>query len=352
MKRLARFERLGAGWRVIVLAALPALVAASTPRYDWSSAAVGYFRGDAKSLAEAAPSRRLCVQAIRAEPPAADRPSPAQARELEGCNSEALLYGIGRALNPVAARLCAILEREEENGEDLPYFSGTGILAVVYANGQGAARNLTVATHMACGMDDASAATESRVVHLGKLATIRVSRPAFGICDDATSGVSGGQCAAHDAEVQDQARARAFASLRRGWTKARLAAFDRTYASARAYADAVHELDCYGGTGATDCSIRGAQRDLDRFLAKVEALLGHGPPPPAPPKEDRANAATDPSGWARLVADLPADERKTYLSNARDVVAARAVFEHDLLAFAGTVPGTTPHGVRVLFADL
>lgn len=335
-----------------MLVALPALVAASTPRYDWSSAAISYFRGDTKSLVEAAPSRLLCAQAIGAEPPASDRPSPAQARALEGCNSEALLYGIGQASDPVAARRCAILEREEENGEDLPYFSGTGILTVVYANGQGAARNLTVATHMACGMNDAVAATESRVMHLGKLEAAQVSRPAFGICDDATSGVSGGQCAAHDAEVQDQARARAFASLRRGWTNVRLASFDRAYASARAYADAAHELDCYGGTGATDCAIRGAQRDLDRFLAKVEALLGHGPPPPAPHNEDRANAATDPSGWDRLVADLPADERKTYLSNAHDVVAARAVFERDLLAFATTVPGTTPHSVRVLFADL
>ena len=335
-----------------MLVALPAIVAASTPRCDWSSAAVSYLRGDTKSLAEAAPSRMLCARAIGAEPPAADRPSPAQARALEGCNSEALLYGIAQAPNPVAARRCAILEREEENGEDLPYFSGTGILAVVYANGQGAARNLTVATHMACGMDDAVAATESRVMHLGRLAAASVSRPAFGICDDATSGVSGGQCAAHDAELQDQARARAFARLRRSWAKARLVAFDRAYASARAYADVAHELDCYGGTGATDCAIRGAQRDLDRFFAKVEALLGHGKPPPAPPKEDGANAATDPRGWNRSVADLPVAEQATYRSNGHDVVAARAVFERDLLAFATTVPGTTPHSVRVLFADL
>ena len=352
MKRPACLEWLRAGWRVIVLAALPALVAASTPRYDWSSAAVTYFRDGTNSLAEAAPSRMLCAQVIGAEPPAADRPSPAQARELEGCNSEALFYGIGQASNLVAARRCAILEREEENGQDLPYFSGTGILAVVYANGQGAARKLTVATHMACGMDDAVAATQSRVMHLGKLMAASVSRPPFDICDDATSGASGGQCAAHDAELQDQARARAFASLQRGWAKARLVAFARAPASARAYADAVHELDCYGGTGATDCSIRGAQRDLDRFLAKIEALLRHGTPPLAPPREDRANGATDPAGWNRQVADLPAAERTTYLSNGRDVVVARAVFERDLLAFAATVPGTTPHAVRVLFADL
>ena len=159
MKRLARLESIEAGWRAVVLVALPALVAASTPRYDWSGAAVSYFRDDAKSLAEAAPSRMLCAQVLGAEPPPADRPSPAQARELEGCNSEALFYGIGQASNPVAARRCAILERDDENGEDLPYFSGSGILAVAYANGLGAARNLTVATHMACGMDDAVAAT-------------------------------------------------------------------------------------------------------------------------------------------------------------------------------------------------
>jgi hypothetical protein len=339
------------GWRTVVLLAISCSAAATTPRYEWSRAAFTYFQNDPKGLAEAAPTRAFCAQAIASEPPAADRPSPAQAKALAGCDSEALYYGIGRAADPVSARRCAILERDGEEGEQLPYFSGSGILAVAYANGQGASRDLKIATHMACGIDDAVAATQARVTQLQKLASSTVNTEPFGICDHATSGISGGVCAAHDAELENQVRARGIADLERGWTKERIVAFNRTYASARAYAELSHELDCYRGTGAVGCTIAGTQRDLGRFLAKVKALLRKGSLPIAPTEQDRANAATAPRAWRQLVAELPADDRETYVDNGKQVVAARAKFERDLLAFSATIPGSKAHEVRSMFAD-
>ena len=117
-------------------------------------------------------------------------PTPAQAKTLKGCDSEALYYGIGMAADPVKARLCAFTEEDDEAG----YFGGRALLMTIYANGRGAARDLRTATHLACGLDGAPAEMDGRVLHLQQLK----AGETFSICDDVTSGYMGGQCAAHE----------------------------------------------------------------------------------------------------------------------------------------------------------
>lgn len=332
-----------------VLLAAP-LVAASAARYDWSAADLAWLT-DAKYRTEAEPSRAACARVIGAEPPAADRPTPAQAAALKGCDSEALLFGIGRLADPAAARKCAILERDRGTDTNLAYFRGPGILAVAYANGLGGARDLDVATHMACGVDDAVAATEGRIADLQARRAQRGAKP-FGMCDAATSGASGAVCADHEARLADRRRAAAIAVLERGWPPARRAAFDRAYASLQDYARIAHDMDCFRGTGQAACTIEGVERDKTHFLAKVGAMLGRNPPPRVPRIGSRQNAATAPEQWQALVADAGAEERPWYVENGRKTIAARARFERDLLAFAATVPDATPHATRALFADL
>ncbi|WP_454279161.1 hypothetical protein [Sphingomonas sp. Marseille-Q8236] len=51
------------------------------------------------------------------------------------------------------------------------------------------------------------------------------------------------------------------------------------------------------------------------------------------------------------MAELDKDDRPDFQDNGRKTVAARARFERDLLAFAATIPGTTPHQTRQLFSN-
>ncbi|WP_062227613.1 hypothetical protein [Aureimonas frigidaquae] len=48
-----------------------------------------------------------CQAVSTVEPPATDKPTQAQMQSLEGCDAEALFYGIGRPADPAQARLCA-----------------------------------------------------------------------------------------------------------------------------------------------------------------------------------------------------------------------------------------------------
>ncbi|WP_322538421.1 hypothetical protein [Sphingomonas sanguinis] len=336
--------------RWLAIFGAPWLIAASTPRYDWSSADISYLK-DSPYFAEAAPSRALCRRLIDREPAPSERPDRAQTAALRDCDSEALLYGIGRPADPVAARRCAILERDDEVDTPNAYFSGSGILAVAYANGWGGARDIDRAIHMACGIDDAASATEDRIEHLQALAGKPVAKP-FAICDDISSGASGGVCAAHHAKLREQDRQRLMAGWQRNWPAPRRAAFARTYASMTAYAETAHDLDCYGGTAAAQCAIDGTQADLDRFVAKIGALLGRNPPPPVSRVERRINAATATDRWQKQLAEMDDRTRPAFIENGRRTIAARARFERDLLAFAATIPGVTSHQARRSFADL
>ena len=261
--------------RLAIMAVALTLTAASAPRYDWSTTDLSYIGDDGRTPAVKA-TRALCARLIDLAPPASNGPDPTQATAHHDCDSEALLYGIGRPADPVAARRCAWMEYGRPQDEaSLPYFDGPGILAVAYANGWGGPRNLDLAIHMACGIEDAPAATLARIQHLQKLASQGPEATPFSICDDISSGMSGGVCAAHNARLADRDRGRTIALWKRDWSPARRAAFARVYASMADYAETAHDLDCHGGTAAAQCAIDGAQGDMARFMTRIGALLGH-----------------------------------------------------------------------------
>lgn len=336
--------------RVSMAAAATLAIGASTARYDWSTRDPGP-ASSPKEQADIASTRAACAGVIKAEPVVEDHPTPAQAAGLKNCDAEALLYGIGRPADPIAARRCAIVQRERNPDTNTAYFEGPGILAVAYANGLGGSRNLAVAIHMACGIADAPFATEGRITDLQAQRGSASSKP-FAICEAATSGVSQGVCADHDARLADAARGVRIAKLEQGWPARRRTAFDEAYRRLQTYSNVAHELDCFGGTAHAACTIDGIEKDKGRYLNKVDALLGRNPPPKIPAIADRRNAATTPAAWQALVADVDPDHRAWYEINGQKTIAARERFEQALLAFAATVPGTTPHAARVLFADL
>src|SRR4051794_12000297 len=255
---------------VLALVLGASLAAAPAARWDW-----GDTTDEFTSTPEYAASKALCRKLRDREPPAADRPSAAAAKALDGCDSEKLYYGIGMPADPAKARQCAFVEAETENG-DGP-FSGRALLMTIYANGKGTARNLDVAIHLACGIEGAPAEMLGRIGDLTERRT--KSGEDFDYCDDITSGNSGGQCAEHGAEIDGAKRDAVWARLTAAWTPAEKQALVRLKAVHKAFAEAhaEGEVDMTG-------TLRGAfyveaVEKVDKALLAMVQRLEAGRPP-------------------------------------------------------------------------
>jgi hypothetical protein len=292
---------------------------------------------------------------IQAEPPVGDQPTGPERKALKGCDSEALYYGIGIAADPVKARKCAIIEREQHPDQTINYFTAEGVLMTVYANGRGANRNFDVAIHMACQLQDAPAAIDGRVKHLVELKQKAWTGSAFSPCEDATSGLSGGLCADHNAALAQQDRRLRIQRLARNWTPQQRVLFDRTYKSFTDYADTAHEMDCWHGTLQAGCTISAREYDVERFLKRIESLsAGRIPKKEAPPEDAGTSAATTSAAdWKEFLSSLDKDDRIAYEQNGRETLSSRRRFEQNLVSFArSALPRFTSHQIRQIFSDL
>jgi len=122
--------------------------------------------------------------------PKGDASTSALGSSAAKCDSESLYYGFDGPAQPIKARECAY----RELGQGLP-FGGEAILTMVYANGNGAQRNLDLALKFACEMDTiASAEKTYRVEHLEKLKADGWTGSNFDVCDDITSSYMTGFC--------------------------------------------------------------------------------------------------------------------------------------------------------------
>ncbi len=270
------------------LAVALAIAAVAEPARDW---------GDAKdewaSSSEFEASKAICRKLRDREPPASDRPDAATARALKGCDSEAIYYGIGMPADPVRARQCAFLEAEAEQGG---VFSGRTMLMTIYANGQGAKRDLDVATHLACGIEGAPMESHGRVTHLAELKRKAWKGRDFHFCDDVTSGLAMGYCASHEAGKAGALREAALGAMTAGWTATEKQAFGRLRTAHAAYVEAhgSGEVDLTG-TARAAMSIQAEEALRDELVEVLERLRsGRALPTPASrlPAEDSAlNAA-------------------------------------------------------------
>jgi hypothetical protein len=256
-----------------ILAFFAAAAAAAVQPEDW-----GDFDAEWASNPEFASSKALCRALRDREPPAADRPTRAQAAQLRDCNSEDLYYGIGTPADPERARLCAFAEAEDA-GQSSYALSGRAMLMTIYANGRGARRDLDVAIHLACGLEGAPAESHGRVTHLAELRDQGWTGSDFHYCDDITSGLSGGHCAAHRAAVAGARRDAELARISSRWAldarrsfAALREAFDR-YAEAHAGG----EVDL-SGTLRVALQIGAEERLRDEFLEMIRLLEAGDPP--------------------------------------------------------------------------
>jgi hypothetical protein len=236
----------------------PAPVAA----FDW---------GNGDSDPQYARSRALCRAAAGHEPSAADRPDPATVTSLRGCDAEALYYGIGVARDPVRARQCAFTQ---PGNDPLTAFSGRPMLMTIYANGVGAHRDLDVAIHLACTLGNAAAAEyDGRVTRLARLRDTHWQGHDFDYCDDITSGLSDGVCAAHRAALARPQREATMRRLIAGWSDEERHAFEPLRQAFEAFLRASSEGDLVaGGTSAGAMRTRLEQGLRDQFAGMLQRL--------------------------------------------------------------------------------
>lgn len=270
------------------IAAFAVAMLAATAAYAQS----GYWSDDPQYAADPgyAQSMALCRAARPLSPPPADKPDAATAKALKGCSSEALYYGIGRRADPVKARQCAFVEAADPDEGGV--FSGKVMLMTIYANGIGAERNLDLAIRYACDVDGAPMEYDGRVRHLAELKSKPAGAP-FDYCDDITSGLAGGYCSAHAADIAGVARDAQLASLMARWTPAERSAYAPLKARFNAYlrARADNEIDM-SGSGRVSFVIDAEEALRDDHLATLRAVSSGKVPALTLKAEDaRLNAA-------------------------------------------------------------
>ncbi len=216
--------------------------------------------------------------------PDADTPLASMAASLKGCNSEDLYFGIGVPKDPVRARQCAYVERQDPDNGWPNLFAGTGMLMTIYANGVGAPRNFDIAMKFACEINGAPAEEEGWIAHLQKLKNENWQGEDFSPCDDITSGAAMGFCEAHDAKLADATRKAKLADITAHWPIAERKAFAALERAKDTFAAAVadNEVDM-SGTARGALSIAARETEDAQFLATLEKVISANLPSASPP---------------------------------------------------------------------
>lgn len=270
----------------------------------------------------APPPEAACEDWLRVPVPAADTGNAADA-----CDAGLLYYGRdGSGGDRRAARHCAYLERGNGDGilAHRTIFGGSGVLMMLYANGEGVPRDTALASRFACEYGGAPAEIRGRLQHLQRIADRSDTAP-LDICDDITSGMMSGFCASRDAELAGVRRARQWARLQSDWTPAQLDAWQRLRRTADAYAHAVagNEIDLSG-------TARGAFAVEARETLEIQLLEDVG-------RFERGDRP------AQRAADLvPADQALNAIYRSVRTQLTAGVAAHEYALF-GTV---TADGVR------
>ena len=211
----------------------------------------------------AAPSYEAQCQALgKTAYPAAEAGAPA------GCSAVKLYYGIGAPADHVRARQCALAA----SGDDQPFREDRGVLMMVYANGQGVARDFTLARKAACEAGGAPAEVAGRLEHLAEMEAGRSKEP-IDVCDEATSGYMGGWCASVANQLKEQKRGAGFANLTSPWSAREKQAFASLERRADAFFDlrSVEEVDL-SGTARAAFAIEEEARQREDFRLAVAAF--------------------------------------------------------------------------------
>ncbi len=170
-------------------------------------------------------AKQMCATVKDVDLPAADRPTPAEEKALASCISVDAYFGFGQPADFVKARKCAYAEIDR--GAKVP-LGGKAILMMVYANGNGAARDFDAAIKLACSLGGAPGDDAGRVYQLDRLKKQNWAGNNFSVCDHSSGREMYEQCAILSERFDKIERDQKFNELISGWKAPEKKAF-RTF---------------------------------------------------------------------------------------------------------------------------
>ena len=185
----------------------------------------------------------VCAAAQQVPVPAADTgTAPA------GCDAQRLYAGAdGTGGDVVAARHCAYRERAEDLHRT---FGGSGLLMMLYANGDGVARDPALARRFACEYGGAPAELRGRLARIQAIADGN-TEGWLDICDDVTSSAMAGFCTGRNAGFARVVRDRQWQTLQSDWTPVQRNAWQTLRIAADGY---------FGRVGSEEIDLSGTSR--------------------------------------------------------------------------------------------
>ena len=167
-------------------------------------------------------AKQMCAAVKDVELPAADRPTPAEEKALTKCVSADVYFGFGQTADPVKARKCAYAEMDRDAKAPI---GGKAILMMVYANGNGAARNFDAAIKLACSLGGSPGDDAGRVYQLDRLKKQNWAGNNFSVCDHSSGREMYEQCAILSERFDKIERDQKFNELIAGWKPAEKKSF-------------------------------------------------------------------------------------------------------------------------------
>lgn len=201
---------------------------------------------------------------------------------LTKCDEAALYYGLGNQPNYAAALQCGWYERAHPRSDEADLFYGPGVLAMLYANGQGVARNYDLAIRFSCENDwTAKAEMALRIGHLEFLRKTNPPTTKFDLCDDITSGLGEGECTRIVTRAADAVRNRKIAAIVATLPPAAKTSFASLQAAEAAFEDSRigTEVDL-SGSGRAAFELEDQRKLGDQFLINLQRF-GKGDIPKA-----------------------------------------------------------------------
>lgn len=177
-------------------------------------------------------AQRMCAAVKDMQLPAKDQPTADEKKSLQNCSSEDLYYGFDKPPDYVKARKCAYLEMEQ--GKDDLDLAGRATLMMVYANGNGANRNLDLALKLACQMKGGPGDVVGSIYELDRLKKYPPTAR-FSVCDHSATRHLYESCAILGDRFDSIKRAKKVAAFSATLTKNQQKAFSRLQEAAEAF---------------------------------------------------------------------------------------------------------------------
>jgi hypothetical protein len=177
-------------------------------------------------------AKQMCAAVKDVELPAADRPTPAEEKALAKCVSVDIYFGFSQPADPAKARKCAYAEMDRN---DKAPIGGKAILMMIYANGNGAARNFDAAIKLACSIGGAPGDDTGRVYQLDRLKKQNWAGNNFSVCDHSSGREMYEQCAVLSERFDKIERDQKFNELTTAWKPAEKKAFHTFMAEANKF---------------------------------------------------------------------------------------------------------------------